>query len=215
MLTRENLEQLRTEYMRRGLTETDVSPNPFAQFRTWFEDLLYTEPTEPTAMTLATSTKSGSVSVRTVLMKGFDEKGFIFFSNYDSRKGKELTENPQAALLFYWMDLGRQVRIEGRVEKLSREESKRYFHSRPRESQIGAWTSQQSSVIASRKILEEEYTQMQNKFAGKEIPLPPFWGGFSLAPLQFEFWQARPNRLHDRILFTKKNDSWKTERLAP
>jgi pyridoxamine 5'-phosphate oxidase len=169
---------------------------------------------EPTAMTLATSSKDGIPSARTVLLKGYDENGFIFFTNYESKKGKNLVENPFAELLFFWMEPNRQVRISGKVEKTSMEESEKYFNMRPVDSRISAWTSKQSTDVSDRKYLEKKFTEYKEKF-GNNVPLPPFWGGFRLIPVQFEFWQGRESRLHDRICYRKKNGEWEIVRLAP
>ena len=196
------------------LKKPTVDKNPVKQFAKWYEVVLKSGLKEPTAMTLATASKGGVPSARTVLLKGYDEKGFLFFTNYGSRKGRELSENPFAELLFYWMDLRKQVRISGRVEKISKEESKKYFKTRPLNSQIGAWASRQSEIIPDRKFLEEKYKEYSEKYK-EDVPLPPFWGGFRLIPERFEFWQGRENRLHDRICYLKKNGEWEIMRLAP
>ena len=196
------------------LKKPTVDKNPIKQFAKWYKTVLKSGLKEPTAMTLATASKGGVPSARTVLLKGYDEKGFLFFTNYGSRKGRELSENPFAELLFYWMDLRKQVRISGRVEKISKEESKKYFKTRPLNSQIGAWASRQSEIIPDRKFLEEKYKEYSEKYK-EDVPLPPFWGGFRLIPERFEFWQGRENRLHDRICYMKKNGEWEIVRLAP
>lgn len=196
------------------LKKPTVDKNPVKQFAKWYEVVLKSGLKEPTAMTLATASKGGVPSARTVLLKGYDEKGFLFFTNYGSRKGRELSENPFAELLFYWMDLRKQVRISGRVEKVSKEESEKYFKTRPLNSQIGAWASRQSEIIPDRKFLEEKYKEYSEKYK-EDVPLPPFWGGFRLIPERFEFWQGRENRLHDRICYLKKNGEWEIMRLAP
>lgn len=196
------------------LKKPTVDKNPVKQFAKWYEVVLKSGLKEPTAMTLVTASKGGVPSARTVLLKGYDEKGFLFFTNYGSRKGRELSENPFAELLFYWMDLRKQVRISGRVEKISKEESKKYFKTRPLNSQIGAWASRQSEIIPDRKFLEEKYKEYSEKYK-EDVPLPPFWGGFRLIPERFEFWQGRENRLHDRICYLKKNGEWEIMRLAP
>ena len=196
------------------LKKPTVDKNPVKQFAKWYKTVLKSGLKEPTAMTLATASKGGVPSARTVLLKGYDEKGFLFFTNYGSRKGRELSENPFAELLFYWMDLRKQVRISGRVEKISKEESKKYFKTRPLNSQIGAWVSRQSEIIPDRKFLEEKYKEYSEKYK-EDVPLPPFWGGFRLIPERFEFWQGRENRLHDRICYLKKNGEWEIMRLAP
>lgn len=209
------LKNLRRSYSLKKLDEKEADQNPFIQFKKWMEEALNSQLFEPTAMTLATSTKSGIPSCRIVLLKGFDEDGFIFFTNYGSRKSKELNENPSAVLLFFWQELERQVRIEGRVEKISRQISEAYFNSRPLESRLGAWASPQSEVIPSRQYLEEKFDEMRKKYPDGNVPLPPNWGGFRLIPHSFEFWQGRENRLHDRIFYSLINNSWKISRLAP
>jgi pyridoxamine 5'-phosphate oxidase len=207
---------LRQEYQRGALLESDVSPDPFSQFARWFADAQAAGVTEPNAMVLATADADGSPSGRMMLLKEVDARGFVFFSNYTSRKGRELDANPRAALVFFWPTLERQVRVEGRVEKSTRAESERYFQSRPRESQIGAWASQQSQTIPSRAQLESHDAQIEAKFAGEDIPLPDFWGGYRLIPTTLEFWQGRPGRLHDRILYIRQSDnSWQIRRLQP
>ena len=196
------------------LKKSDVDKNPFNQFRSWYDEILRSSVKEPSAMTLATSSKNGIPSARTVLLKGFDENGFLFFTNYESNKGKNLIENPFAELLFYWMDLQRQVRISGKVEKTSREVSEIYFNSRPLKSRIGAWASKQSKEIPNREFLEKQFDEFAEKFK-VDVPLPPKWGGFRLIPERFEFWQGRESRLHDRICYKKKKDDWEIVRLAP
>jgi pyridoxamine 5'-phosphate oxidase len=196
------------------LKKSTVDRNPFKQFKAWYGEVLNSDIKEPTAVTLATSSKDGTPSARTVLLKGFDENSFFFFTNYESRKGENLIENPVVELLFYWMDLQRQVRISGRVEKTSREESEEYFKTRPIKSRIGAWASKQSSIIPNREHLEKQFAEFEKKF-GDDVPLPPHWGGFRLIPEQFEFWQGRESRLHDRICYNKKDGVWEIVRLAP
>ena len=204
------------EYHLPPLSESTVNPDPFAQFDAWFKEALTGDFKEPTAMALATADSGGFPSVRMVLLKNYDERGFVFFTNYDSRKGRELSQNPRASLLFWWDKLGRQIRIEGEVEKISAEESSQYFSSRPRGSQLGAWASSQSAVIAGREALENSLAEFEQKFAGQAVPRPEYWGGYRLKPRVFQFWQSRPNRLHDRLQYRKlTGGSWVMERLAP
>ena len=212
---KKRLLSLRKEYSKDQLTEESVNSNPFLQFKFWFEQVIKSKIDEPNAMILATSDKNGSPSARTVLLKGFDDRGFTFFTNYKSRKGRELILNPRASLLFFWKELERQVRIEGLVEKLSREDSEAYFKLRPFESRIAAVASQQSEVIPDRKYLEDKFEIVKKEYEGKN-PLMPFdWGGFLVIPFKFEFWQGRENRLHDRIYFEKAGNEWKISRLSP
>jgi len=199
-----------------ALDEKEVDSSPFKQFEIWFKQAETAVPILPNAMTLATATKDGTPSARVVLLKDFDENGFVFFTNYDSAKGKELDENPVAALCFYWSELGRQVRISGTIARTSREESEAYFHTRPIDSQLGAWASNQSEVIAERAVLEAKMEEMSTKYEGKVIPLPPYWGGYRVAPVVIEFWQNRSSRLHDRIRYRLVDGvRWVVERLAP
>ncbi len=196
------------------LTKSSVDKNPYKQFEKWYGEILKSDIKEPTAMTLATATKDGVPSARTVLLKEYSENGFIFFTNYESKKGREMIENPKAELLFFWMNFERQVRISGRIEKTNKEISEEYFKTRPLKSRIGAWASKQSSEIPDRKYLEEQFNEFEKKYK-EEIPLPPNWGGFRLIPERFEFWQGRESRLHDRICYKKKNDTWEIVRLSP
>lgn len=230
---------LRREYNLTGLRRNDLEADPITQFKKWFDQAtgarasgrvrkffirLYkrlllasgTEPLDLTAMTLATTDKEGRPSARVVLLKGVDARGFVFFTNYESRKGYELTENPQAALVFYWPDQERQVCIAGEVSKLPPAESDAYFRTRPHGSRLAAWASKQSASVKDRAVLEEQWKQMEAKFAGQEIPRPPFWGGYLVIPKRVEFWQGRPNRLHDRFSYTRQPDqTWRIERLSP
>ncbi len=215
MTESKSITNTRRIYPLKELTENRIDSNPFMQFTYWFDELLKTDFISPNAMILATSSKKGIPSVRTVLLKNFDENGFVFYTNYESRKARELFENPNAEILFLWLELERQIRISGSVEKISPKESEDYFHSRPTDSQIGAWASKQSSVIPDREFLEKKYKEFSEKFKNETIPLPPFWGGFRLIPNEFEFWQGRESRLHDRICYRKKNDEWEIVRLSP
>jgi len=210
-----NLQDIRKDYIKGSLDETSVDDSPFNQFKKWFDEAVTQGVSEPNAMTLATATKDGIPSARIVLLKEMDERGFMFATNYESRKGGELEENPVAALLFFWGEMERQVRIEGRVEKVSWDESNRYFQSRPRESRIGAWASKQSEIAQGREEIEQTYNEMVDNFTA-EVPLPPFWGGFRLIPVYFEFWQGRASRLHDRICYSvNEENEWDIVRLFP
>jgi len=207
---------LRQQLMATGMDHTDMDPNPFNQFETWYETTMKTDIHEPGAMTLATVDSEGQPWQRIVLLKLFDEKGFVFFTNYESRKAQQIQANNRVSLAFPWHLLGRQVQITGMAEKISTAESLGYFVTRPRGSQIGAWASGQSSMISSRAILETMVESMKQKFANKEVPLPPFWGGYRVEPASFEFWQARDNRLHDRFIYRRDDTgAWHVERLAP
>ena len=206
---------MRQGYENSGLTKEQLNSNPFLQFETWFSEANEAEPI-PNAMSLATVGRSGAPMLRTVLLKLFDHKGFVFFTNYKSRKADQIAENPNVAMLFNWVAMERQVSISGVAEKIETSESLKYFLSRPRGSQLGAWVSDQKSVLSSRKILEMKLDEIKRKFAKGKIPLPDFWGGYRIKPDSFEFWQGRPNRLHDRFLYSKTTDeSWSIERLAP
>ena len=211
-----NIADIRKDYQLQSLLEKDIAHDPFAQFNTWWDDAVKSELDEINAMTLATASATGVPSARTVLLKSVSEEGFVFFTNYNSKKAKELEENPNGCLVFFWKELERQIRITGKVEKVSAVESDEYFNSRPEGSRIGAWASPQSSVIASREIIEENITKYQQQFADGQIVRPPYWGGYKVMPTVIEFWQGRPNRLHDRILYSMMQDkNWKIERLAP
>jgi len=210
------LAELRQEYSQQGLQESEVDRDPIIQFERWFNQALEAQLQEPNAMTLATVTTEGRPAARVVLLKGFDHRGFVFYTNYTSRKGQELAQTPFAALVFWWVDLERQVRIEGAVEKVAAQESDAYFHSRPRGSRLGAWASDQSQVVADRAALEERLRTLEEKYRDQEIPRPPHWGGYRLIPSVIEFWQGRPNRLHDRLRYSRQEDNhWLIERLAP
>ncbi len=207
---------IRKEYKKQALLERDVDRDPILQFGKWWDDAIKSEIDEVNAMTLATATASGVPGARIVLLKDYNERGFVFFTNYESRKGKELSENPQACLVFFWKELERQIRISGSVEKISFAESDAYFSSRPKDSQLGAWASPQSRVITEREVIDERATLYQQQFGDKNIPRPDHWGGYIVKPDSIEFWQGRPGRLHDRIQYTLlKEGGWKTERLAP
>lgn len=206
---------MRRNYALSGLLETNVEKNPIDQFSIWFQEALHSKILEANAMTLATSGKSGLASARIVLLKSFDLKGFIFFTNYESRKGKEIQETKKGSLLFFWDALERQVRIEGKLKKISTKDSEEYFHSRPFESQVGAIASSQSKVLKSREDLEKKYEALLIQYKDKKVPMPKHWGGYILEPSKIEFWQGRPSRLHDRILYSKNKTGWKIERLYP
>ncbi len=208
------LKNLRLSYERDQLLESNVSKDPFNQFKIWFDLVVKAEVIEPNAMTIATSTKYGIPSARMVLLKGFDETGFTFFTNYESRKGKELLDNPLASLLFWWREFERQVRIEGKIEKISRKDSEEYFNVRPLKSRYGALSSNQSEIVKNREVLEKRFSDLEKQF-GENPPTPENWGGYKLLPNKFEFWQGRRDRLHDRICYEKVNNDWKIYRLQP
>lgn len=212
-----SIASIRKEYMREALSENDVDEHPLRQFSRWWEEAVKAEIDEVNAMTLSTVSLTGRPSARIVLLKGFDESGFVFFTNYESRKGEELSHTPFASLLFFWKELERQVRIEGRCEPVSEAESDAYFLSRPEGSRIGAWASPQSREIISRDLLEENIRRVQHAFKEMIIPRPPHWGGYRVIPEQMEFWQGRPSRLHDRIVYRLPGDdgNWQLARLAP
>ena len=206
---------LRREYTQGGLSEADAGDDPVALFRRWFDAAVAAGLPEPNAMTLATATRDGAPSARVVLLKGHSHDGFTFFTSYDGRKAYELADNPRASLLFYWADLERQIRIEGAVERTTPEESAEYFAKRPRGSQLGAWASHQSAVVTGRAWLEARLAQVTARFEGGEVPCPPFWGGYRLKHRTLEFWQGRPNRLHDRLRYRRDGERWVIERLSP
>lgn len=210
-----DLQSMRIEYKRARLDEDSVECTPFLQFEKWFKEAQNAMSPEPNAMLLATSSADNIPNIRAVLLKIFDEKGFVFFTNYNSDKAKEVEANPNVAAEFLWLDLERQVRIIGRCEKISQAESLSYFMKRSRDSQIGTWVSDQSSIISSRKLLAMQIEKIKARFKDGDIPLPDFWGGYRIIPNKIEFWQGRESRLHDRILYTKENDEWRISRLAP
>jgi pyridoxamine 5'-phosphate oxidase len=209
------LRDLRVDYGREPLDERAIHADPLEQFRVWFGEAVAAGIPEPNAMTLGTAEAGGRVSCRTVLLKGFDGRGFVFYTNHGSRKGRQLAANPRAALLFAWLTLERQVEIEGRVERVSEEESEEYFQSRPFGSRLGAWVSEQSSVIASREVLTARFAELKAKFADGNMPKPEFWGGYRVVPESVEFWQGGHDRLHDRFLYEKRGEIWHRVRLAP
>ncbi len=210
----DHVARLRKEYTRTGLEGTD--PDPIEQFRRWFEETMAAGLHEPNAMTLATATPDGRPSARVVLLKGFDQRGLVFYTSYEGRKGEELEANPYCALVFYWGELERQVRVEGRASRVPRRESDEYFGSRPRGSQLGAWASEQSRPVGGREVLEERLRGLEAEYEGREVPRPPFWGGYRVEPEAIEFWQGRENRLHDRLLYRCSGDEgWSMERLQP
>ena len=211
-----NLADLRREYTKGGLRRADLDLNPMVQFRKWFEQALTAELLEPSAITLATADGAGRPSARIVLLKEADERGFTFFTNYESRKGRELAENSHAAMVIYWAELEREVCIAGEVTETSRAESEKYFAMRPRGSQLGAWVSRQSSVVPDRGFLEKRLLEVEAQFDARAVETPPYWGGYLLAPSRIEFWQGRPNRLHDRFQYSRQADgSWRIDRLSP
>ena len=211
-----DLQRLRKEYTRAGLAEADADPDPIEQFDKWFNEALAANLHEPNAVTLATATRDGRPSARVVLLKGYDDRGFVFYTSYDGRKSRELEENPRCTLVFYWGELERQVRIEGRAKRISGEESDAYYRSRPRGSQLGSWASAQSRSVEDRGILEKRLRELDATYEGSEIPRPPFWGGYRIEPGAIEFWQGRENRLHDRLLYSRVDSGgWRIERLQP
>lgn len=211
-----NLNELRQNYTKNGLLEKDCPNEPLELFTKWFQEALDSKIPEPNAMTFSTVTPKSTPNARIVLLKEIANQEFIFFTNYLSAKANEIEKNINGSLLFFWVELERQVRISGRVNRISQAKSEEYFRTRPRESQIGAWASHQSKVIANREELEEKFSELKEQFADKEIPMPEFWGGYALTPSSIEFWQGRPSRLHDRIFYSKKlGTDWKRERLSP
>jgi len=210
-----DIADLRREYQYAGLSRKDLDPDPFRQFERWFIEARDAGLDNPNALSLATCSTDGMPSVRTVLLKAFDHRGFVFYTNYGSRKARDIEANPRAAMLFHWLELDRQVKIQGAVERVSSRESLAYFRSRPRGSQLGAWCSDQSRPIASRTLLEQAFESMKRKFRDGDIPLPDFWGGYRVIPERIEFWQGRENRLHDRFEYQKAGDGWEIRRLAP
>ncbi len=209
------ISHLRREYTQSGLNEEDLQPDPQVQFQRWIQEAIDAELTEPNAAVLATVDSQGQPSTRVVLLKGVDARGFSFYTNYESRKGRELAANPRAAMTFPWVDMERQVCITGSVSQLGREESEAYFKTRPRGSRLGALASKQSEVIPGRALLEQRLVELDRQYPGNEIPMPPTWGGYVLAPDTVEFWQGRPSRLHDRLLYTRAAGSWRIQRLSP
>lgn len=210
-----DLADFRKEYSDRGLSRNELNPDPIAQFSRWFEQAVEMKVHEPNAMTLASVDEGGMPCQRTVLLKSYDAEGFVFFTNYQSHKAAQMEANPRVCLLFPWITLERQVIVQGLVEKVSTEESLKYFHARPRESQIGAWVSHQSTVIPSREFLMEKLAELEERFSQGEIPLPPFWGGYRVRPQTIEFWQGGPARLHDRFFYQREEGGWKIDRLSP
>jgi len=210
-----DIANLRREYSIKPLHRSDLDLNPFAQFDNWFNEALRAESMDPNAMSLATVAENGQPSNRTVLLKYYDENGFVFYTNLGSRKAGEIDSNDRVALLFYWHELHRQIKILGKAERIGATENIRYFMRRPRESQIGAWVSRQSRIISSRSVLENKFAEMKQKFANGQIPLPSFWGGYRVVPESIEFWQGRESRLHDRFMYTTTQSGWNIERLAP
>ncbi len=212
----DNIADLRKEYTRASLDTKDVNKNPVVQFEKWFDEAVNSKALEPSAMTLATISEAGKPSARIVLLKGVTDGKFYFYTNYQSQKGQELAANPACALTFFWPELERQVRISGMAQRATEEESDQYYQSRPLGSQIGAWASPQSVVIRNREILEQRVKELEDKYKGKSVlPRPKQWGGFAITPFEIEFWQGRPSRLHDRVLYTLVDGQWKINRLAP
>lgn len=216
MSIEEHIKKSRRDYSRGPLDESMIDADPFRQFEVWFENALKAEVSDPHAMVVATVSDTGNPSARVVLLRGFERNSFVFHTNYQSHKGSDILQNPNVAAVFFWNEIDRQVRIEGQVEKVTPQESDNYFHSRPRESQIAAWASNQSKVVLNRAELDESFRKYEEKFAGGPVPRPDNWGGFRIIPARYEFWQGRPNRLHDRIIYElDKTGRWEIKRLAP
>lgn len=210
-----DLASLRAEYQLSGLDESDLAPDPVTMFTQWFDDARAAGVLEPNAMVLSTASAQGVPSARTVLLKGLTTQGFVFYTNYESRKGRELDVNPHCSLVFGWYQLQRQVRVEGSAQRVSRAETEAYFAGRPHDSQLGAWASPQSTVVASRAVLDASYAEVAERFAGEDVPAPPHWGGFVVTPVRVEFWQGRHGRMHDRLEYLRDGVGWTTRRLAP
>lgn len=215
MVKKKDISDIRREYLGDPLKKEEMKNNPVDQFKQWFNQALEADLIDANAMVLTTVSPEGKPSARTVLFKGIGKGGFRFYTNYESLKGQNIAKNPNVSLLFRWAELERQVRVRGKAEKLTKEESEAYFKKRPRPSQISAWTSKQSREVESRNALEQRFEKIKKRFENQEIPLPDYWGGFLVKPRQIEFWEGRPSRLHDRILYTKKEDGWELSRLAP
>ena len=213
---KEYISQLRYDFSKQTLDESEVNTNPIIQFESWFKEAVEAQVLSPNAMVVSTASKDAVPTARVLLLRNFDEKGFVFYTNHNSKKGNQIDHNPHVALTFFWPELERQIRIEGTVDKQTDEESDEYFVVRPEGSKLGAWASQQSSVVESRAVMDAKFKEMQNHFRGKEIPRPAFWGGYLVKPTMFEFWQGRPNRFHDRIAYVQdENRNWEIERLSP
>ncbi|MBI1841904.1 MAG: pyridoxamine 5'-phosphate oxidase [Verrucomicrobia bacterium] len=211
-----NLAGIRRDYSLRGLDRSDLLPDPIAQFRVWLEHAVQAQAPEPNAMTLATVDAAGAPAARIVLLKGLDDRGFHFFTNYESDKAGQMEANPRVALVFHWIELERQVRVRGAVSRLTRADTEAYFSTRPRGSRLGAWVSRQSEVLADRAPLERRLAELEKRYPGEDIPAPSFWGGYAVAPVSVEYWQGRPSRLHDRFLYTRRPDGgWRIDRLSP